>query len=88
MLTIDRSGGRFGGHNEPPGRFVVVGEDQRTRRAIAKEGRLYLLALVCATGGSLAVYLSDRLAVGVLVFLCCVLVFGPLLYAYEKRHQQ
>ncbi|HEX8510808.1 MAG TPA: hypothetical protein VF635_15085 [Propionibacteriaceae bacterium] len=65
-----------------------MGEDQRTRRALAKEGRLYLLALVCATGGSLAVYLSDRLAVGILVFLCCVLVFGPVLYAYEKRRRK
>lgn len=65
-----------------------MGEDQRTRRALAKEARLYLLALVCATGGSLAVYRSDRLTVGILVFLCCLLVFGPLLYAYEKRHRQ
>lgn len=61
--------------------------DPVTRRALAKEGRLYLLALVCATGGSLAVYLSDRISVGVVVFLGCVLVFGPMLYAYEKRHR-
>jgi hypothetical protein len=88
VLTIDRAAGGSAVAVSPPGTFVVVGEDHRTRRALAKEGRLYLLALVCATGGSLAVYLSDRLAVGILVFLCCVLVFGPVLYAYEKRRRK
>jgi hypothetical protein len=64
-----------------------VAEDPQRRREIAKEGRLYLLALVCATGGAFTVYLTDRLATGVFVFLICVLVFGGLLYRYEKRHR-
>ena len=59
--------------------------DEKTRHAIAKEGRLYLLALVCATGGALGVYLSNRIAPGVFVFLLCLLVLGPLLHAYEKK---
>ena len=62
-------------------------EDAETRRKIAKEGRLYLLALVCATGGGLGVYLSGRLTVGIFVFALCLLVFGPLLHAYEKRRR-
>ena len=70
-----------------PGRFVAVPEDAETLRKIAKEGRLYLLALFCATGGGLGVYLSDRLAVGIFVFALCLLVFGPLLYAYQKRRR-
>ena len=65
-----------------------MAEDPSTRRALAKEGRLYLLALVCATGGALAVFLTDRFLIGLFVFLVCVLVFGPLLHAYEKRHRQ
>lgn len=70
-----------------PGRFVLVIEDPKTRRDLAKEGRLYLLALVCATGGSLAVYFSNRLTMGIFVFGICVLVFGSLLHGYEKRHR-
>lgn len=64
-----------------------MAEDEKTRRAIAKEGRLYLLALVCATGGASGVYLSNRIAPGVFVFFVCLLIFGPLLHAYEKRHR-
>ena len=64
-----------------------VAEDPGRRREIAKEGRLYLLALVCATGGALTVYLTNRLATGIFVFLLCVLVLGSLLYRYEKRHR-
>lgn len=62
-------------------------EDEKTRRAIAKEGRLYLLAVVCATGGAVTVYLTNRIASGIFVFLLCLAVFGPVLYAYEKRHR-
>ena len=71
----------------PPGRFSAVAEDPKRRREIAKEGRLYLLALVCATGGALTVYWTDRLSSGIFVFLICVLVFGAVLYQYEKRHR-
>jgi hypothetical protein len=62
-----------------------VKEDLDTRRKLAKEGRLYLLSLACATPGGIAVYLSNSVAVGVVVFLCCVLVFGSALWAYERR---
>ena len=63
-------------------------EDPKRRQEIAKEGRLYLLALVCATGGALTVYLTNRLASGIFVFLICLLVFGSLLRQYEKRHRK
>lgn len=62
-------------------------EDAKRRREIAKEGRLYLLALVCASAGALTVYLTNRFASGVFVFALCVLVLGGLLYQYEKRHR-
>ena len=62
-------------------------QDAKRRREIAKQGRLYLLSLVCATGGALTVYLTNRFVSGVYVFAVCVLVFGFLLYQYEKRHR-
>ncbi len=65
-----------------------MAEDSNRRREIAKEGRLYLLALVCATAGALTVYLSGRLVTGIFAFLISLLVFGPILYQYEKRHQK
>jgi hypothetical protein len=77
-----------GGVLTRPGRFVAVAEDLETRRKIAKEGRLYLLALVCATAGALTVYVTDRLVVGIFAFLVAVLFRGPILYTYEKRHQK
>jgi uncharacterized membrane protein YhhN len=64
-----------------------VAEDAKRRREIAKEGRLYLLALVCASGGALTVYLTNRFVSGVFVFLLCFLVFGLLLYRYEKSRK-
>lgn len=71
----------------PPsaGRFSTVAEDPIIRRKIAKEARLYGLSLSCALPGAVAVYLSGRLSVGVLVFLGCLLVLGPLLWRYERR---
>lgn len=103
MSTFDVTGGTHGddcpavsspggpsanrGACSEPGRFAAVTEDDQTRRKIAKELRLYLLALVCATAGAVTVYLTDRLATGIFVFACCLLVFGPILYTYEKRHR-
>jgi len=62
--------------------------DPKTRRELAKQGRLWALSLVCATGGAVAVAQSGRVAVGVFVFGICLLVFGGGLYVYEKRHQR
>lgn len=58
--------------------------DDRRRAELAKEGRLWLLALVCAIAGAVAVYLTQSLAAGLAVFLPCVLVFGALLWWYER----
>ncbi|MBA3529552.1 MAG: hypothetical protein H0T91_09645 [Propionibacteriaceae bacterium] len=62
-----------------------MAEDPIIRRKIAKEARLYGLSLSCALPGAVAVYLSNRISVGVLVFLGCLLVLGPLLWRYERR---
>jgi hypothetical protein len=61
--------------------------DPDTRGQLAKEGRLWLLSLVCATAGATGVYLSDSIAVGVAVFLVCLAVFGGILLAYERHNR-
>jgi hypothetical protein len=59
--------------------------DPDTRGQLAKEGRLWLLSMVCATAGATGVYLSDSIAIGVAVFLACLAVFGGILLAYERH---
>ena len=58
-----------------------------TRRQLAKQGRLWLMSLVCATAGAVTIQQTGSLAIGVAVFLTCVLVLGPLLWIYEKKHR-
>jgi hypothetical protein len=62
--------------------------DPDTRSQLAKEGRLWLLSLVCATIGALTVWLTSSIPYGVGAFVASVLVLGGLLRAYEKRRRQ
>ena len=62
-------------------------QDPETRRQLAKQGRLWLMSLVCATAGALTIQQTASLAVGVAVFLGCVAVLGALLWIYEKRRR-
>jgi len=59
--------------------------DRRLRGKLAKEGRLWGLALVCATVGAVTVAVTDKIPPGVLAFLVSVAVLAPLLFAYERR---
>ncbi len=59
--------------------------DPGRRRELASQGRLWLLALVCATVGALTVWRTDSVGVGTGAFLVTLAVLGPLLYAYERR---
>ena len=61
--------------------------DPELRAKLAKEGRLWALALVCATVGAITVALTDDVLPGVLAFLVTVAVLGPLLRRYEKRRR-
>jgi hypothetical protein len=65
----------------------VVVEDPNTRGQLAKQGRLWLLSLVCATAGAVTIQQTASLAMGVAVFLGCVAVLGPLLWIYEKKRR-
>lgn len=55
------------------------------KAAFAKEGRLYGLGLVCAVPGALAVWRTDSVWIGVLVFLAVLGVAGSALFVYERR---
>jgi hypothetical protein len=61
--------------------------DPELRAKLAKEGRLWALALVCATVGATTVALSGSVLPGVLAFLVMIGVLGPLLRRYEKRRR-
>ena len=65
----------------------MVVADPETRRQLAKQGRLWLMSLVCATAGAVTIQRTASLAIGVAVFLGCVVVLGPLLWIYEKRRR-
>jgi hypothetical protein len=65
----------------------VVVEGQETRRQLAKQGRLWLMSLVCATAGAVTIQRTASLAIGVVVFLGCVVVLGPVLWIYEKKRR-
>ena len=45
------------------------------------------MSLVCATAGAMTIQRTASLAIGVAVFLGCVVVLGPLLWIYEKRRR-
>ena len=64
-----------------------MNQDREPREALAKEGRLWLLSLVCATAGAFTVWRTDSLSSGVVVFAICVGVLGSALWAYEKRRR-
>ena len=63
-------------------------EDPETRRQLAKQGRLWLLSLVCATIAIAAIVKTGSLGTGVVVFLICVAVLGAVLWAYERRRSR
>ena len=61
--------------------------DQDVRRQLARQGRLWLLSLVCATAGALTVWQTDSLGYGILAVLAAVAVLGPILWAYERSRR-
>jgi hypothetical protein len=63
-------------------------ENPETRRQLAKQGRLWLLSLVCATIATAAIVKTGSLGTGVVVFLTSVAVLGAVLWAYERRRSR
>jgi hypothetical protein len=67
--------------------LAVADQDPELRQKVSKEGRLWLLSLVCASAGAVTVWATDSLGQGVLAFLVSVAILGPLLWLYEKRRR-
>jgi Flp pilus assembly protein TadB len=61
--------------------------DPDLRRKLAKEGRLWALAFVCAVVGATTVAVTDAVPPGVLAFLVALAVLAPALYLYERRRR-
>ncbi len=59
--------------------------DDRIRRDLAKQGRLWALSLICASVGAIVVWRTDQLLPGIGAFLITLVVLGSGLYAYERR---
>jgi len=64
-----------------------VPTDPELRRKLAKEGRLWALAFVCALVGAGTVARTGSVPSGVLAFLIALAVLAPLLYVYERRRR-
>ena len=62
--------------------------DSETRRQIAKQGRLWLLSLLCAIAGTITIVETNSLGRGIVAFLVAVALLGPVLFIYEKRHRR
>jgi hypothetical protein len=60
--------------------------DPELRRQLLKSVRLWVLSLICASVGAATVWATGSIGSGVLAFLGSLLVLGPLLWLYEKRH--
>ncbi len=71
-----------------PGSLVAVpDQDPELRQKISKEGRLWLLSLVCASAGAVTVWATNSIGQGVLAFLVSLAILAPLLWLYEKRRR-
>ena len=58
-----------------------------TRADLAKQARLWLLSLICASVGAFVVWRTGALVPGVGAFLITLAVLGPVLWAYERRRR-
>lgn len=71
-----------------PSKFRVVALDPKIRTGLAKEGRLWLVAALCAVPGAAAAQKSGDWWTGAAVFAACFAVLGPLLWLYERRKKR
>lgn len=58
------------------------------RDQLARQGRLWLLSLICATVGAATVWRTDNLLSGIGAFLVALAVFGIPLWTYERYRKR
>ena len=59
--------------------------DPELSKKLLKSVRLWVLSLICASVGSVTIWATDAIGLGVLAFLGSLVVLGPILWLYEKR---
>ena len=69
-------------------KFRAVALDPKIRTGLAKEGRLWILGLLCAVPGAFVAERTQDWWAGAVVFLGCFVVLGPLLWIYERRKKR
>lgn len=62
--------------------------DPKVRTGLAKEGRLWILAAICAVPGAIVADRTQDWWAGAAIFAACFLVLGPLLWLYERRKKR
>lgn len=62
--------------------------DPKIRTGLAKEGRLWILGLLCAIPGAFVAERTQDWWTGAVVFLGCLVVLGPVLWIYERRKKR
>lgn len=65
----------------------MAATDPKLRRELLKSARLWVLSAVCALVGAVVISVTGSIGVGVLAFLGALVVLGPMLMIYERRHR-
>ncbi len=60
--------------------------EPEVRKQLLKSARLWTLSLICASVGAATVWATGSVGSGVLAFLSSLLILGPILWFYQKRH--
>lgn len=61
--------------------------DPKLRRELLKSARLWVLSAICAIAGAVTISATGSIGSGVLAFLGALVVLGPVLWFYERRHR-
>ncbi len=61
--------------------------DPKLRRELLKSARLWALSAICAVVGAVTISITGSIGSGVLAFLGALVVLGPILWLYERRHR-
>jgi hypothetical protein len=65
----------------------VAATDPKLRKELLKSARLWALSAICALVGAIVISTTDSIGFGVLAFLGALIVLGPILMIYERRHR-
>ena len=61
--------------------------DPKVRRELLKSARLWVLSALCALVGAIVISTTGSIGWGIVGFLGALVVLGPILVIYERRHR-